>query len=146
MDFEIKELTLPLLKEKIESFIDSLQALKTDKNVSKEKMYEIFEKSKNNSKTFVIIEKSSGNIIGSVRWVIDYKFIRGGVIGGRVEEVVLHPEYQGKWLGSKLMAHVLEYLKQKGCYKIELACREELIPFNRKFWFEVSETEMKLYT
>jgi len=67
MDFEIKELTLPLLKEKIESFIDSLQALKTDKNVSKEKMYEIFEKSKNNSKTFVIIEKSSGNIIGSVR-------------------------------------------------------------------------------
>lgn len=146
MDFEIKELTLPLLQEKIESFIDSLQALKTDKNVSKEKMYEIFEKSKGNSKTFIIIEEGLWNIIWSVRGVLDYKFIRGWVIAWRVEEVVLHPDFQWKWLGKMLLEKVLNYLKEQGCYKIELACREELIPFYEKFWFEVSENEMKLYT
>jgi hypothetical protein len=41
---------------------------------------------------------------------------------------------------------VLEYLKQKGCYKIELACDKELTPFYEKFWFQGLEVEMKMYS
>ncbi len=145
MEFFITELTLPLLKEKFKSLNASLSWLKVAENVDLQKFIDVFEQSKSYSKTFVVIEQSSWNIVGCVRGLLDYKYIRWGSIGGRVEEITFHPDYQWKWLGSKLMAHVLEYLKAEGCYKIELACEEKLVSFYEKFWFQGMDVEMKMY-
>ncbi|NUJ97374.1 GNAT family N-acetyltransferase [Candidatus Gracilibacteria bacterium] len=146
MEFFITELTLSLLKEKFESFCHSMAGLKVVENPNLEKFINTFEASKSYSKTFVVIEKESGDIVGSVRGLLDYKFLRGGSIGGRIEEVSVNPKYQGNGLGSLLMQYVLEYLNGEGCYKIELACDQKLAPFYEKFGFQGLEVEMKMYT
>jgi len=145
MSIVITKLSLELLKEKKTSFLDSLSELKGDIHTSCDTLCEIFCKNQDIETVFVAIDTESDTIIGSVRAIIDRKYIRWGSLAGRIEEIAIHKHYQGKWIGSQLVKEALQYFQEQWCYKVTLACADSLVGYYEKFGFTPQEIEMKIY-
>lgn len=88
-------------------------------------------------KTFVMIEDSK--VIGTYSVIVEPKFLRGGSFVGHIEDVAVHPNWQGKKLGKALIDHAIEYCRKSSCYKIVLYCSPEVMSFYTKSGFYDSE-------
>ena len=65
-----------------------------------------------------------------------------------IYDVTTHKDYQGKGIGKMIMNNLLNQTKDKGYSSISLFAWEDnkefLIPFYKKFGFELSETGMRI--
>jgi len=146
MTFIIKKLTKELLKEKAESFIESLLSLKWDPDTDINKLLRVFEKNKGFETVLVAINQDNWDIAGSARILEDRKYIRWwDVKAWRIEEVIVSERFQWHWVGTLLLESAIAHAKESGCYKVGLACSEENKWFYERFDMEFSELEMKLY-
>ena len=58
-----------------------------------------------------------------------------GVTDAYIQDLMVHPDYQGKGLGTDLMNQMIKYLKEKRIYIISVVFEESLKPFYDKFGF-----------
>jgi RimJ/RimL family protein N-acetyltransferase len=125
-------------KEAAEIYNFSLRFLARNKPISKEKMEELIER-KNNVLLGLFFE---GRLIGHSILSLDEKTTVGSI------GLVLHPEWQGKGLGKKLLEETLKIAQQKGCKKVIaeiLATNVRSIRFFEKVGFKfVGESERKI--
>lgn len=49
--------------------------------------------------------------------------IRGGR-KGHIEDIVTHPKFRKKQIGSNIIYNLLKIVKKKECYKISLVCNK----------------------
>ncbi len=62
--------------------------------------------------------------------------VSNGVTDAYIQDVVVHPDYQGKGIGTSLMSRAIERLKADRIYMISVVYgEEELRPFYEKFGF-----------
>jgi len=136
--FRIAVLKKDNAKEAAEIYNLSLQFLAREAPISKEKMEELIER-KNNVLLGLFFNK---RLIGHSILSLDEKTAIGGV------GIVLHPEWQGKGLGKKLLGETLKIAQQKGCKKVRaeiLATNVRSIRFFEKVGFKfVGESERKI--
>jgi len=136
--FKIVVLKKDSAKEAAEIYNLSLQFLARDEPVSKEKMEELIEK-KNNVLLGLFVDN---RLIGHSLLSLDEKTAVGSI------GLVLHPEWQGKGLGKKLLEGTLKIAQQKGCKKVIaeiLATNVRSIRFFEKAGFKfVGESERKI--
>jgi len=93
------------------------------------------------NKTFVAT--SHGRIVAMISvWVIR-RIAQGGALVGRIEDVIVHPDFQGKGLGTKLMEEAEKYCENIGVYCERLSCSEDKVPFYEKFGFVRHSVSMK---
>lgn len=63
-------------------------------------------------------------------------------------DIVVHKDYQNKWIGKIIMNNLLTFTKDKNYNSISLFAwpknKDLLIPFYNKFGFELFETGMRL--
>ena len=63
-------------------------------------------------------------------------------------DILVHANYQGKGIGKMVTQHLLDYTKDKNFIAVSLFAwpknKDFLIPFYRKFGFELFETAMRL--
>ena len=53
-----------------------------------------------------------------------------------IENVVTHPDYRNRGIGTRLLKRAQEIAKEKGCYKVVLLTgRKNVIPFYEKAGF-----------
>ncbi|KAF7492408.1 putative glucosamine 6-phosphate N-acetyltransferase, partial [Sarcoptes scabiei] len=94
----------------------------------------------------VIEDVNSSLIVGTATLFTENKFIHGGSLRGRIEDVVVDAEYRGQKLGEiliqtkKFLAEILQ------CYKLTLDCRDEMIPWYQKFGFAVEDGRSNFMT
>lgn len=88
--------------------------------------------------TYVISDL--GKVIGTVSMFIWPRFY-GSV--AHIEDVAVHPEYQGRGIGRALMEHVQQEAKKRNCYKIVLDCSEENQEFYVRLGFRCHERQMR---
>ncbi|OGY46214.1 MAG: hypothetical protein A3A24_01575 [Candidatus Buchananbacteria bacterium RIFCSPLOWO2_01_FULL_46_12] len=100
---------------------------------------------KQNSYTYVAVDSTDGQIVGTTRLLVEQKFIRSLGLAGHIEDVVTRKGYEGNRIASQLISRALQKAKALGCYKVILDCRQELISFYKKFGFKPAEIEMKIY-
>lgn len=48
---------------------------------------------------------------------------------------MVHPDYQGKGIGTELMNRTIAYLKERKIYMISVIFEEKLLPFYKRFGF-----------
>ena len=84
-------------------------------------------------------------IRGAITALLEKKVIHKGGIVCHIEDLVVHKDHRGQQIGSKLVDHVVNYAKEKGCYKTILNCNDQVEPFYQKLGFQSKNKEMSLY-
>lgn len=61
--------------------------------------------------------------------------VSNGVTDAYIQDLMVHPNYQRKGLGTDLMNKMITYLKEKRIYIISVVFEESLKPFYDRFGF-----------
>ena len=145
MALKIRPLQVADLKHK-SGFWETLANLAPGQKVSYPRAVRAYRKAKKqDSYTYVAIDSTDDQIVGTVRLLVEQKFIRGLGLAGHIEDVVTRKSYEDQNIASQLIEMALKKAKALGCYKVILDCRKELISFYKKFGFKETEVEMKIY-
>lgn len=61
--------------------------------------------------------------------------VSNGVTDAYIQDLMVHPDYQGKGLGTELMNQMIAHLKENRIYIISVVFEESLKPFYDRFGF-----------
>jgi len=133
-----------LRKEDIwNGFLTTLDSLRQASDIDRNKADEIFEKINSNPDHIVVIAEVDGKIVGTTTLLIEPKFIHKGGLVGHIEDVVVDKNFQGQKIGEKIMKYLLEYAKNRGCYKTILDSTDDVKPFYEKLGFKYIANELR---
>jgi len=124
-------------------FLTTLNSLRQASDIDRNKAEEIFEKINSNPDHIVVIAELDGKIVGATTLLIEPKFIHKGGSVGHIEDVVVDKNFQGQKIGEKIMRYLLEFAKNRGCYKTILDCTDDVKPFYEKLGFKHIANELR---
>ena len=124
-------------------FLTTLDSLRQASDIDKNKADDIFEKINSNPDHIVVVAELDGKIVGSTTLLIEPKFIHKGGLVGHIEDVVVDKKFQGQKIGEKIMKYLLQYSKDRGCYKTILECTDDVKPFYEKLGFKNIANELR---
>lgn len=61
--------------------------------------------------------------------------VSNGVTDAYIQDLMVHPKYQGRGIGTELMNRTIAYLKERKIYMISVVFEERLLPFYKRFGF-----------
>ena len=61
--------------------------------------------------------------------------VSNGVTDAYIQDLMIHPDYQGRGMGTELMNRMIAYLKEKRIFMISVVYEEALRDFYKKFGF-----------
>jgi ribosomal protein S18 acetylase RimI-like enzyme len=93
---------------------------------------------------FVYID-TKFRIKGTITVLYEKKLIRGGKDVAHIEDFVVDEKFRGLNIGSELLYHVMDEIKQHNVYKIILNCSQNMESFYTKFGFSNKNMEMSYY-
>ena len=123
-----------------EGFLTCLSAL-AEVGLTVEKAKEIYD-ARMNVETFVA--EINGKIVGTASLIIEKKYLHKGKSVGHIEDVAVHPEYQGEGIGKELVQFLVDQCKEIDCYKVILDCADNVQFFYEKLGFKFSAKQMRL--
>ncbi len=133
-----------LRKEDLENgFLTTLDSLRQTSDIERNKAEEIFEKISSNPDHVIVVAELDGKIVGTTTLLIEIKFIHSGGSVGHIEDVVVDKNFQGQRIGEKIMKYLLEFAKNRGCYKTILDCTDDVKPFYEKLGFKHIANELR---
>jgi len=109
----------------------------------KAKLKRFFEEINSNPDHIIVIAESDGKIVGTATILIEKKFIHDGGLVGHIEDVVVDKNSQGQKIGEKIMKYLIEFAKNRGCYKTILDCTDDVKPFYEKLGFKHIANELR---
>jgi GNAT superfamily N-acetyltransferase len=62
-------------------------------------------------------------------------FVSNGVTDAYIQDLMVHPDYHGKGVGTELMNRMIAELKRRKIYMISVVYEEKLKPFYSRFGF-----------
>lgn len=141
----MNDLTIRELKKEDlwNGFLTSLDSLRKTSSIDKNKVNTIFDKINSNNDHIVVVAELNGKIVGTTTLLIEQKFIHDGGMVGHIEDVVVDNKFQGQKIGEKIIKHVLEHARNRGCYKTILNCTDEVKPFYEKIGFKNVAHELR---
>ena len=93
----------------------------------------------NDSNIYYIVAESDGKVVSTCTLAIIKNLTRNLRPYGLIENVVTHPDYRQKGLGTKVLNKAVEIANKNNCYKIMLLTsskEEEILNFYEKAGFE----------
>lgn len=65
------------------------------------------------------------------------RIISDGIAHALLLDIIIHPDYQGKYIGKEILFRLVEKCKKHGIKDIQLFCAKEKIGFYEKYGFVV---------
>ena len=124
-------------------FLVTLDSLRQTSDIERNKAEEIFEKISSNPDHVIVVAELDGKIVGTTTLLIEIKFIHSGGLVGHIEDGVVDKNFQGQRIGEKIMKYLLEFAKNRGCYKTILDCTDDVKPFYEKLGFKHIANELR---
>jgi len=124
-------------------FLTTLDSLRQTSDIEQSKAEKMFEEINSNSDHIIVVAESDGKIVGTATILIELKFIHGGGLVGHIEDVVVDKNSQGQKIGEKIMKYLIEFAKNRGCYKTILDCTDDVKPFYEKLGFKHIANELR---
>jgi len=124
-------------------FLTTLDSLRQTSDIDQSKAEKIFEKINSNPDHIIVVAESDGKIVGTATILIELKFIHGGGLVGHIEDVVVDKNSQRQKIGEKIMKYLIEFAKNRGCYKTILDCTDDVKPFYEKLGFKHIANELR---
>ncbi|KPL03092.1 MAG: acetyltransferase [candidate division Zixibacteria bacterium SM1_73] len=91
------------------------------KVLSAEEAQKIFTRIKSYPNYRIFVAKAKGEILGTFALLIMDNLAHMGAPSGIVEEVAVHPNWQGKEIGKQMMEFAMNRCRKMGCYKLALS-------------------------
>jgi len=92
-----------------------------------------------------VISNMYCRVIATGSIFIENKFIHKLGKVGHIEDVVVREGLRNFGYGSRMIQHLINYAKEKGCYKVILDCSFDNLEFYKKMGFEHKDAHMALY-
>lgn len=83
-------------------------------------------------------------VVGTATLLLQRKFIHGGGLAARIEDVAVRRDKQRQGIGTALVQELVRVAKELGMYKITLACSEVNAGFYTRLGFRCHEIEMRM--
>jgi GNAT superfamily N-acetyltransferase len=78
-----------------------------------------------------------GTLVSTCALIIIKNLTRGAIPYALIENVVTHPEYRNRGIGTRILKRAQEIAREKGCYKVMLLSgRKEAIKFYENAGFD----------
>ena len=61
--------------------------------------------------------------------------VSNGVTDAYIQDLIVHPDYQRKGIGTELMNRMISYMKEKNIYMVSVLFEENLKSFYERFGF-----------
>lgn len=142
MDWVIKELK-PSENKYFESLLDTLNNLTDKVDLKADKVSKHLQEM-NNRDAHLFVARDENKVYGAITVFIEQKLIHDGGLVAHIEDVATRKGYEGNGIASKIMNEIISYTKDRGCYKIVLFCKDDLIPFYERFNMKKAENQMRL--
>ncbi len=124
-------------------FLTTLDSLRQTSDIGRNKAEEVFEKIYSNPDHIIVVAELDGKIVGATTLLIEPKFIHGGGLVGHIEDVVVDKNFEGQRIGEKIIKYLLEFAKNRGCYKTILDCTDDVKSFYEKLGFKHIANELR---
>jgi glucosamine-phosphate N-acetyltransferase len=122
-------------------FLELLDQLSDTPKISKTE----FENHLKNVNSNIFVIEKDNVIVASGSVLIEKKIIHNGGKVGHMEDIVVHKSNRGEKLGQIIVEHLINFAKEKGCYKIIADCKDELLKFYNKTGFEQRGIQIAIY-
>lgn len=133
--FEIADLKI--------GFLETLSCLR-DVDLSPEQAELAFNGYLVDGQSHIYVVQDEGKIIATGTLLIEYSFLHGFSTIAHLENIVVHVDHQGHFIGGLLVNHLVNEARKLGCYKVILDCSKELVPFYERAGFKKSDIHMRL--
>lgn len=135
------EIRILLPQDITNGFLETMATL-SPVHLSPEEALTVYWTRGNHIHTYVALDGE--RVAGTATLLMNRKFIHHGGTAAHVEDVAVHPEYQGKGIGRMLVERLIQEAKSRNCYKIVLDCSESVKPFYDKLGFKQWATGMSI--
>ena len=125
------------------NYYSLINQLKTTSFSKKEFKNTLKKIKKGNSEIWVLVENNI--FLGSCTIIFEYKFIHNNSKIAHIEDLIINNQYRSKGMGKILLNHLINYAKNKECYKIILNCDDKLVSYYEKNDFVKKSNGMALY-
>jgi GNAT superfamily N-acetyltransferase len=114
---------------------DYLQFIKLINTNVSESDFQEFVSTLEPTKHIIIIFEEGDKIIATGTLFIERKLTYNISFLGHIENVFVDECYRSKGIGKQIVSYLINYAIENKCYRTDLACYEELIPFYEEFGF-----------
>lgn len=90
---------------------------------------------------YVFMAMQANECIGTAAVIIDDK--ESGRPAGLVEDVKTAESHQRRGVATWLLNQIEDFCRDKGCYKLVLACRDEILPLYEQCGYKRHENGMR---
>lgn len=88
---------------------------------------------------------NNDQVIGCGTLIIEQKMIHNFAYVGHIEDVFIRPQFRDKSYGKELIYRITHIGEKRGCYKVILDCKKELVEFYEKCGYENKNVQMSKY-
>ena len=129
------------------NYIQLLSHLTTSPQINESLFLENINKIHNNGIIYVCYCLINNDVffIASGTILIESKIIHECKNVGHIEDIVVHPNYQGQGISYKIVNYLKQYGIEHNCYKIILNCKENIKKVYQKHNFEEKDIQMVYY-
>jgi glucosamine-phosphate N-acetyltransferase len=103
-------------------------------NISKD-AYNLFISNLNPNRHIIVLYKKDNKIIGTGSLLIEPKLTYNISYLGHIENIFVDEKYRNKGIGKQIVEYLVNYAREKLCYRIDLACEDKIINFYRGLGF-----------
>lgn len=134
----------PLLISDMDAgFTETLSVLR-EVDQPKQKLVEIYQERLADGMATFVFEEEEERVVATGAVLLETKFYRGGRKVAHIEDVAVHPDWQGQGYGSMMMTFLKAQAVAQDCYKMILDCSDKNVPFYERNGYCRRENQMRL--
>ena len=97
--------------------------------------YNLFISNLNPNRHIIVLYEKDNEVIGTGSLLIEPKLTYNISYLGHIENIFVDEKYRNNSIGKQVVAYLVNYAREKFCYRIDLACEDKLINFYKGLGF-----------
>jgi len=97
--------------------------------------YNLFISNLNPNRHIIVLYEKDNQVVGTGSLLIEPKLTYNICYLGHIENIFIDEKYRNKGIGKEIVEYLVNYAREKLCYRIDLACEDKLINFYKELGF-----------